>query len=147
MMMEKSAFGSAFGFAGWSGSGKTTLIIALIDIMTKRGLIVSTIKHAHHQFDVDQKGKDSYRHRQAGAQEVFVISDKRWAHMHELRIEQKPRLAAIIKKMAAADVILVEGFKHAALPKLEVFRHANNKPLLYPEDNHIIALASDKPAR
>ena len=132
-----------FGFAGWSGSGKTTLIEQLIPRFVKRGLKVSMIKHAHHSFDVDQPGKDSYRHRNAGASEVMVVSDIRWVIMHELRGEPEPSLEDQIERISPCDLLLVEGHKHHPLPKLEVWRSENGKPLLHPEDGHIVAIASD----
>jgi molybdopterin-guanine dinucleotide biosynthesis protein B len=135
-----------FGFAGYSGSGKTTLIEKLIPCFIKRGLRVSLIKHAHHKFDVDQPGKDSHRHRQAGATEVLVSSANRWALMHELRGAPEPSLQALIAKMAPCDLLLVEGFKReTAIPKLEVHRAVVGEPLLFPEDPGIVAVASDAP--
>ena len=134
-----------FGFAGWSGSGKTTLIEELIPRFVKHGLSVSIVKHAHHSFDVDQPGKDSHRHRQAGCTEVVVVSEKRWAIMHELRGEPEPTLEEQIKRVSSCDLLLVEGYKHYALPKLEIWRRENAKPLLHPEDRHIVAIASDTP--
>ena len=132
-----------FGFAGWSGSGKTTLIEQLIPRFVKRGLKVSLIKHAHHSFDVDHPGKDSYRHRVAGCSEVVVVSEKRWAIMHELRGEPEPSLEEQIKRVSPCDLLLVEGHKRFPLPKLEIWRKVNAKPLLYPEDRHIVAIAAD----
>ena len=134
-----------FGFAGFSGSGKTTLIEQLIPMFGARGLRVSLIKHAHHAFDVDQPGKDSYRHRHAGAHEVLVTSSRRWALMHELRGEAEPSLETLVQRMSACDLLLVEGFKRAALPKLEVFREAVGESLLHPHDPHIVAVAADGP--
>jgi molybdopterin-guanine dinucleotide biosynthesis protein B len=134
-----------FGFAGFSGSGKTTLIEQLIPLFTGRGLRVSLIKHAHHTFDVDQPGKDSYRHRQAGAQEVLISSSRRWALMHELRGQAEPSLDALIERMSACDLLLVEGFKRAAMPKLEVFRKAVGEAPLHPHDAQIVAVATDAP--
>ena len=134
-----------FGFAGWSGSGKTTLIEALIPRLNAHGLRVSLIKHAHHDFDVDQPGKDSYRHRHAGAKEVMVSSAVRWALMGELRGDPEPSLAELIGRMSPCDLLLVEGFKRDALPKLEIFRKANGKPRLHLDDPHIIAVAADVP--
>ena len=134
-----------FGLAGWSGSGKTTLVTRLVPELARRGLSVSTLKHAHHDFDVDQPGKDSWRHREAGAREVMVASDQRWALMHEHRGALEPGLEALIGRMAPVDLILVEGFKREALPKLEVHRPALGKPLLCREDPHIVAVASDAP--
>jgi len=134
-----------FGFAGWSGSGKTTLIEQLIPRFVKRGLKVSMIKHAHHSFDVDQPGKDSYRHRAAGCSEVMVVSDRRWVIMHELRGEPEPTLEEQIERVSPCDLLLVEGHKHHPLPKLEVWRKSNGKSLLHPGDPHIVAIASDAP--
>ena len=134
-----------FGFAGWSGSGKTTLIEQLIPRFVKRGLRVSMIKHAHHSFDVDHPGKDSYRHREAGCSEVMVVSEKRWVIMHELRGEPEPSLEEQIKRVSPCDLLLDEGHKHHPQPKLEVWRKANGKALLHPEDAHIVAIAADAP--
>jgi molybdopterin-guanine dinucleotide biosynthesis adapter protein len=133
-----------FGFAGWSGSGKTTLIEQLIPRFVKRGLRVSLIKHAHHTFDVDQPGKDSYRHRHAGATEVLVTSSRRWVLMHELRGVHEPSFDEQIRHLAPCDLLLVEGFKHAPIPKLEVWRAQTGEGLLHPNDPHIVAIASDE---
>ena len=132
-----------FGFAGWSGSGKTTLIEKLIPRFTGAGLRVALIKHAHHTFDVDQPGKDSYRHRHAGAGEVLVTSSRRWVLMHELRGAAEPSFDAQLAKLSPCDIVIVEGFKHAPIPKLEVWRRATGEPLLHPNDPHIVAVASD----
>jgi molybdopterin-guanine dinucleotide biosynthesis protein B len=132
-----------FGFAGYSGSGKTTLIEQLIPRFVAQGLRVSLIKHAHHAFDVDQPGKDSYRHRHAGASEVLVTSSRRWVLMHELRGEAEPTFDAQLGHLAPCDLLLVEGFKHAPIPKLEVWRSATGEGLLHPNDPHIVAVASD----
>jgi molybdopterin-guanine dinucleotide biosynthesis protein B len=132
-----------FGFAGWSGSGKTTLIEKLIPRFTARGLRVALIKHAHHTFDVDQPGKDSYRHRHAGASEVLVTSSRRWVLMHELRGAQEPSFEEQVKHLAPCDLLIVEGFKHAPIPKLEVWRAETGEGLLHPQDAHIVAVASD----
>jgi molybdopterin-guanine dinucleotide biosynthesis protein B len=134
-----------FGLAGWSGSGKTTLLTALIPELAERGLTVSTIKHAHHEFDIDRSGKDSWRHRQAGAREVMVASARRWALMHELRDLPEPPRAYLVARMSPVDLLLVEGWKRHPHPKLEVYRPKLGKPLLYPEDPHIVAIASDEP--
>jgi molybdopterin-guanine dinucleotide biosynthesis adapter protein len=131
------------GLAGWSGSGKTTLIKKLIPRLIARGISVSTLKHAHHGFDLDQPGKDSFFHRAAGATEVIISSAKRWAILHELREQPEWDLAALVGKMSPVDLVLVEGFKRDAFPKLEIHRIANSKPLIHPEDPHIIAVASD----
>jgi molybdopterin-guanine dinucleotide biosynthesis protein B len=132
-----------FGFAGWSGSGKTTLIEKLIPRFVKCGLRVSLIKHAHHTFDVDQPGKDSYRHRHAGANEVLVTSSRRWVLMHELRGAVEPSFDEQLKHLSACDLLLVEGFKRAPIPKLEVWRAVTGEPMLHPNDPHIVAIASD----
>jgi molybdopterin-guanine dinucleotide biosynthesis protein B len=134
-----------FGLAGWSGSGKTTLIARLIPEIAARGLTVSTVKHAHHEFDPDLPGKDSHTHRKAGAREVMVSSARRWAHIHELAGAPEPTLDELIARMSPVDLLLVEGFKRAPIPKLEVWRAANAKPFLHPEDPHIVAIASDAP--
>ena len=133
-----------FGLAGWSGSGKTTLMRALIPALVRRGLRVSTLKHAHHDFDVDKPGKDSYEHRQAGATEVMVASANRWALMHELRGEAEPASADLIRQMTPVDLLLIEGFKTETHDKLEIHRPAQGKPPLYPGDPHIVAVASDR---
>ena len=133
------------GLAGWSGSGKTTLLAKVIPRLVARGLKVSTLKHAHHGFDVDQPGKDSYRHRAAGCTEVMVVSDQRWVLMHELRGEREPTLEEQIARVSPCDLLLVEGHKHHPLPKLEVWRKENGRPLLHPDDAHIVAIASDIP--
>ncbi len=133
------------GLAGWSGSGKTTLIARLVPELTGRGLRVSTLKRAHHDFDIDQPGKDSHRHRMAGATEVLVASSRRWALMHELRGAPEPELEELLAKLSPVDVVLVEGFKRHPHPKLEVFRRAAGRPLLAAADPHIVAVASDGP--
>ena len=132
-----------FGFAGWSGSGKTTLIEQLIPRFVARGLTVSLVKHAHHSFDVDRPGKDSFRHREAGCTEVLIGSGVRWALMHELRGAPEPPLEDLVARMSPCDLLLVEGFKRYDMPKLEVYRAANDKPLLHPEDAQIVAIAAD----
>jgi len=134
-----------FGFAGFSGSGKTTLIERLIPSFVSRGLRVSLIKHAHHTFDVDQPGKDSYRHRHAGATEVLVTSSRRWVLMHELRGEEEPSMDELLARMSPCDLLLVEGFKRASIPKLEVYRESLGEGPLHPHDPHIVAIATDKP--
>ena len=132
-----------FGFAAYSGSGKTTLIENLVPLLVARGVKVSVIKHAHHAFDVDRPGKDSYRHRQAGASEVLVSSGVRWALMHELRNESEPELPALLERLSPCDLVLVEGFKKQAIPKIEIHRLAAGTPLLFPGDPHIVVLATD----
>jgi molybdopterin-guanine dinucleotide biosynthesis protein MobB len=131
------------GLAGWSGSGKTTLITKLIPRLIARGVTASTVKHAHHGFDLDQPGKDSFFHRAAGATEVIISSAKRFAILHELREEAEWDLPDLLAKMSPVDLVLVEGYKRDAFPKLEIHRAANGKPLIHPEDSHIIAIASD----
>jgi molybdopterin-guanine dinucleotide biosynthesis protein B len=134
-----------FGLAGWSGSGKTTLMTQLLPALLRRGVSVSTVKHAHHDFDIDQPGKDSYRHREAGAFEVMISSDRRWALMHELRGAAEPSLDDLLRQMSPVDLVIAEGFKRAAHPKLEIHRPALGKPLLAGEDKTIVAVASDMP--
>jgi molybdopterin-guanine dinucleotide biosynthesis protein B len=133
-----------FGFAGYSGSGKTTLIEQLIPLFIGRGLAVSLIKHAHHTFEIDQPGKDSFRHRKAGCTEVLVTSSRRWALIHELRGAPEPPLEELVKRMSPCDLLLVEGFKREGIPKLEVFRAEVGEPLIHPHDQNIVAIASDK---
>lgn len=133
-----------FGIAGYSGSGKTTLLEQVIPLLVARGLRVSVVKHAHHAFDVDKPGKDSYRHRGAGATEVLISSGTRWALMHELRDSPEPELPALLTRLSDCDLVLVEGFKRQPIPKLEIHRAAANTPLLYPEDSTIVAIASDR---
>jgi len=131
------------GLAGWSGAGKTTLLTKLLPRLVARGLHVSTIKHAHHSFDLDQPGKDSHSHRLAGATEVLVSSSARWALLHELRGAAEMRLEDLIGKLAPVDLVIVEGFKGASHPKLEVYRAALGKPLLHAHDPNIVAIAAD----
>jgi molybdopterin-guanine dinucleotide biosynthesis protein B len=133
------------GLAGWSGSGKTTLITKAVPRLIARGQRVSTLKHAHHGFDLDQPGKDSFVHRAAGATEVVISSAKRFAILHELRDEPEWDLPDLLKKLSPVELVLVEGYKRDAFPKLEVHRAANGKPLLAPDDPHIVAIASDRP--
>lgn len=131
------------GIAGWSGAGKTTLLVKLIPALIARGVSVSSLKHAHHAFDVDKPGKDSYEHRQAGAREVLIASRKRWALMHELREEKEPTLAELLVHLSPVDLVLVEGFKHDKHLKIEVHRAENGKEFLFPEDPNIKAIACD----
>ncbi len=133
------------GLAGWSGSGKTTLITKVIPVLTRRGFKIATIKHAHHEFDIARPGKDSWLHREAGASEVVVSSGRRWALVHELRGESEPPLVELLAKLSPADLVIVEGFKRQAYPKLEIYRSAVGKPLIYPEDDCIVAIAADAP--
>lgn len=136
---------NVIGIAGWKNSGKTTLVEALVAIFSTRGLAVSTVKHAHHEFDIDRPGKDSHRHRQAGAREVIVASQKRWALMHELRGEAEPSLGELLARLAPADLVIVEGYKQGAHPKLEIRRRGVEGPPLAPVHNGVIAIVTDMP--
>ena len=131
------------GFAGFSGSGKTTLLEQLIPLIRSRGVCVAVIKHAHHKFDIDKPGKDSFRHREAGAREVMVVSGFRWALMHELVDEAEPSLEDLCKRLSPCDLILVEGYKFSNIPKIEVHRSETGHPQLHQADANFIALASD----
>ena len=131
------------GLAGWSGAGKTTLLTRVIPHLIAGGLRVSVIKHAHHKFDVDVPGKDSWLHRRAGAEEVLVSSGNRWALMHELRGAQEPALADLLRKMSPVDLVVIEGYKTEPHRKIEVHRAANGKPLLFPGDGAIVGIVSD----
>ena len=131
------------GLAGWSGAGKTTLLARVIPHLLGQGLRVSVIKHAHHSFDVDVPGKDSWVHRQSGAAEVLVSSGRRWALMHELRGAPEPRLPELLKRMSPVDLVIVEGFKSEPHRKIEVHRAANGKPMLFPDDPGIVGIATD----
>jgi molybdopterin-guanine dinucleotide biosynthesis adapter protein len=131
------------GLAGWSGSGKTTLLTRLIPYFKAQGFAVSVIKHAHHSFDVDVPGKDSWLHRQAGAGEVLVSSGQRWALMHELRGADEPKLPELLAKLSRVDLVIVEGFKRGPHCKIEVHRAANGKPALFPDDPGIVGIATD----
>ena len=133
------------GIAGFSGSGKTTLIEKVIPVLVREGVRVSLIKHAHHEFDVDQPGKDSYRHRHAGCTEVLVSSSKRWAIMHELRGAAEPSLHDQLKHLSPCDLVIVEGYKNEPIPKVEVHRREGHTPLLYPEDPNVVAVATNEP--
>jgi molybdopterin-guanine dinucleotide biosynthesis protein B len=132
-----------FGFAGWSGSGKTTLIEQLIPRFVAEGLAVALVKHAHHEFDIDRPGKDSHRHRLAGCQEVMITSTVRWAVIHELRGAPELTLDAALARLSPCDLVLVEGFKVAPIPKLEIYRESVGKPVLHTGDPNILAIASD----
>ncbi len=132
-----------FGLAGWSGSGKTTLMVRLLPALVGRGISVSTMKHAHHGFEIDTPGKDSFEHRRAGAAEVLVVGGKRWALMHENQGAGEPTVEDLIRHMTPVDLLLIEGFKHHDHPKLEVYRAATGKPLLCREDKRIVAVACD----
>jgi molybdopterin-guanine dinucleotide biosynthesis protein B len=132
------------GIAGFSGSGKTTLIEKMIPVFVREGVRVSLVKHAHHEFDVDQPGKDSYRHRHAGCAEVLISSSKRWALMHELRGAAQPALQEQLKHLSACDLVIVEGYKSEPIPKVEVHRRTSGAPLLFPNDPHVVAIATDE---
>ncbi len=134
----------AFGIAGYSGSGKTTLMEQLIPRLVARGIRVSVIKHSHHDFDVDRPGKDSFRHRQAGASEVLVGSGIRWALMHELRGAPEPGIAEHLARLSPCDLVLVEGFKREPLPRLEVHRRGAREGCLWESDDNIVAVATDE---
>jgi molybdopterin-guanine dinucleotide biosynthesis protein B len=147
-MMRRQFGGSendmrVIGLAGWSGAGKTTLLTRLIPHWMAEGLRVSVIKHAHHSFDVDIPGKDSWLHRQSGAAEVLVSSGQRWALMHELRGAAEPKLPELLARMSRVDLVIVEGFKREPHRKIEVHRAANGKPMLFPDDPGIVGIASD----
>src|SRR5580765_3267830 len=131
------------GLVGWSGAGKTTLLKRAIPHLLKEGLRVSVIKHAHHEFDVDVPGKDSWQHRQSGATEVLVSSTRRWALMHELRGAAEPRLPELLAKMSPVDLVIVEGFKSEPHRKIEVHRAANGKAMLFSDDPAIVGIATD----
>jgi molybdopterin-guanine dinucleotide biosynthesis protein B len=131
------------GLAGWSGAGKTTLLARVVPLLVAKGLRVSTIKHAHKNFDLDVPGKDSWVHRQAGATETLISSDRRWALMHELRDEAPLRLPELLAKLEPVDLVIIEGFKSEGHPKIEVHRGANGKELLFPQDTAIVGIATD----
>ena len=133
------------GIVGWSGSGKTSLMVALLPLLREAGLKVSTMKHAHHAFDMDTPGKDSFLHREAGASEVLVVTGCRWVLMHESREEPEPAIEALIERMTPVDLLLIEGFKTHAHPKLEIHRPSEGKPLMCVQDPEIVAVASDVP--
>ena len=131
------------GLAGWSGAGKTTLLVKLIPELRRRGITVSTLKHAHHAFDIDQPGKDSFEHRRAGANEVLVASSGRWALVHELREESEPSLAALLRRLSPVDLVIVEGFKAESHPKIEVYRALNGRAFLFRQVLNVVAIAAD----
>lgn len=133
------------GIAGYSGSGKTTLIEKVVPLLVQAGLRVSLVKHAHHEFDVDHPGKDSWRHRRAGCTEVLVSSSTRWALMHDLRGAPEPSLAEQLRHLSPCDLVLVEGWKSDPIPRIEVHRAGGDRPLLYPNDPHVLAVATDEP--
>ena len=133
------------GLAGWSGAGKTTLLVKLIPVLRARALRVATLKHAHHGFDVDRPGKDSFRHREAGASEVIVSSATRWVQIHEVGAGAEATLPELLRRVSPCDLLVVEGFKRERHPKLEVFRAVNGRPPLHPDDGAIVGVASDAP--
>ena len=135
-----------WGVVGWKNSGKTGLVERLVSEFVSRGLSVSTLKHAHHRFDVDQEGKDSHRHRMAGASEVLLASGNRWALMHELRGEEEPTLESLLARLSDVDLVLVEGYKRDRHPKIEAHRSATGTALIAPDDDTIRAIASDSGA-
>jgi molybdopterin-guanine dinucleotide biosynthesis adapter protein len=135
-----------FGIAGWKNSGKTGLMVRLVSEMTRRGYVVSTVKHAHHDFDIDKVGADSYRHREAGAHEVTIVSSTRFAIMHELRGAPEPSFEEVLSRLAPCDLVLIEGYKREPVPKIEARRlESTNREPLAPTDPHIIAIAADHP--
>lgn len=145
-LIDRQAHRAIFGLAGWSGSGKTSLAEQLITELAGRGLKVATIKHAHHNFDADIEGKDSWRHRKAGAQQVLVSSARRSALFTEYPQQAtEPGLADLLARLAPADLVLIEGFKRDPVPKLEIWRASVGKPQLWPADDWVVALASDSP--
>jgi len=144
-MAERATGRRVIGVVGWKNNGKTTLVCRLVAHFVARGLTVSTVKHAHHTVDIDQPGKDSFRHREAGAREVVLATARRWALIHELREEPEPPLEAILAKLEPVDLVIVEGFKRFPQPKIEVHRRERGTPLLAREDPTIVAVASDEP--
>lgn len=132
------------GIVGWSGSGKTTLLTKLIPLLRAQGLTVSTVKHTHHGFDMDRPGKDTYRHREAGAHEVLVAADARWALLHEV-VVPGPGLPELLTRLEPVDLVLVEGFKSDPFPKIEVHRPALGKPPIWPQQPDVVAIAADAP--
>jgi molybdopterin-guanine dinucleotide biosynthesis adapter protein len=140
---DEDGWMKVIGLAGWSGAGKTTLLTRLIPHLIGEGLRVSTIKHAHHGFDLDKPGKDSWAHREAGASEVLVASGRRWALMHELRGANEPTVGELLAKLSPVDFVIVESFKASPIRKIEIHRAANGKSLLHPGDPSIVAIATD----
>lgn len=130
------------GIVGWSGSGKTTLLVAMLPLLRARGITVSTVKHVHHGFDMDRPGKDSHRHREAGAHEVMIAAGSRWVLLHEV-VGAEPPLPDLLDRMDPVDLVLVEGYKTHPFPKLEVHRPALGKAPIWPDDPHVIAVISD----
>lgn len=144
-LVSSARHGAVFGFAGWSGSGKTTLVEKIIAHLSSQGLDVATIKHAHHKFEADHAGKDSYRHRQAGSNQVLISSAKRSAHFIEHKPNTEPDLADLLAQLVPANLVLVEGFKSYPIEKIEIHRPSIGKPRIYLEDGLITAVASDSP--
>jgi molybdopterin-guanine dinucleotide biosynthesis protein MobB len=138
---------NVFGIVGWKNSGKTTLVARLVTEIKSRGYSVSTIKHAHHDFDLDQPGRDSYKHREAGAKEVLISSGKRWALMHELESEDEYCLSDLLTRLSPVDLVLIEGFKSEKHPKIECHRPTSEKPLIHEKDDTIVAIASEEPIK
>jgi molybdopterin-guanine dinucleotide biosynthesis protein MobB len=134
-----------FGVVGWKDNGKTTMVVRLVAHYVAHGLKVATVKHAHHTMDIDQPGKDSHRHREAGAGEVLIATSRRWALIHELRHEEEPPLDLLLRRLSPADLVIVEGFKRFAQPKLEVHRQERGTPLIAREDRSVVAIAADAP--
>jgi len=133
-----------YGVIGWKNAGKTSLMERLVAEVRARGFTVSTVKHTHHRFDLDRPGKDSFRHRAAGAREVLLASHTRWALLHELGDETEPPLAEVLAKLAPVDLVLVEGYKRDTHPKVEVFREGEGRSLIQPDDPTVRAVASDQ---
>lgn len=144
-MVQPAPERRVIGVVGWKNNGKTTLVVRLVGHLVAQGLRVSTVKHAHHSVEIDQPGKDSWRHREAGANEVVVATSRRWALLHELRDEPEPPLEALLARLAPADLVIVEGFKSFPHPKIEVHRRERGTPLLARDDPTILAVASDEP--
>lgn len=134
-----------FGIAGWKNSGKTSLVAGLVQEITSRGLAVSTIKHAHHAFDLDQPGSDSFKHREAGARETVLVSSNRWAIQHELNGSREPTFTEMLENLSPCDLVLAEGYKREPIPKIEILGPDNTQELLWPQDENVVALASDQP--
>lgn len=134
-----------FGLVGRSGSGKTTLMVSLLPLIRARGLTVSTVKHAHHGFDIDKPGKDSWRHREAGAEEVLLISGGRWALLHEVYEDDEPRLEDLLPHLSPVDLVMIEGFHSHGLPSIEIHRPSAGHALMWHPGSHIVAVASDEP--
>lgn len=131
------------GISGWSGNGKTTLLERLLPVLIQRGYSVSTLKHAHHEFDIDKPGKDSFRHREAGATEVLISSANRWALMHEIRDDKEADLDTLISRLSPVDIVLIEGFKREKFPKIEVWREENENEPLFLKDDTVVAVATN----